>query len=43
MYAVNIAPCILMAQLRHMNTDMVLAVSDGDVHQLGIFWLLRSS
>ncbi len=35
--------CILMVELRRISTDMVLAVSDGDVHQLGIFWLLRSS
>lgn len=43
MCAVNTASCISMVELRRMDTDMVLAISDGDVHQLGIFWLLRSS
>ena len=43
MYAVNTASCILMEELRRMNTDVVLAVGDGDIHQLGIFWFLRSS
>ena len=43
MYAVNTASCIFMEELWRMNTDMFLAVGDGDIHQLGIFWLLRSS
>ena len=43
MYAVNTASCIFMEGLRRMITDMVLAVGDGDIHQLGIFWLFRSS
>lgn len=40
MYTVNTASCILMVELRRISTDMVLAVSDGDIHQLGIFRLL---
>ena len=40
MYTVNTASFILMVGLRRRSTDMVLAISDGDVHQFGIFRLL---